>query len=285
MNKEQHLAFLASHYDRWHPRDRSYQEMLSDESGRNSFLRVRSEIELRLGREARLLDIGCGSGDLVDYLGDLLGRVSYTGIDAAERAISIARGRFPSCVFQVGDAEKLKGIEGTFDFVVSHMVFALLEDPVSALKEVSRVLALGGTFICWTPAYWRMGETEESARLASTMALFDEFTDFRARTMLNQTFRDGRLLDDALTKAFPPDSKISLEAVDLLMHRLPQNALQYFTLDMYQFSRVPDERKPDAVKRFLEHLISMKDADGLVRLRRPMCLITVSTPACSSGGE
>ena len=66
------------------------------------------------------------------------------------------------------------------------------------------------------------------------------------------------------------------------MHRLPHDVLQYFTLDMYQFSRVSDESKPRAIGRFLEHLISMKDADGLVRLRRPMCLVTVTTPKIGS---
>jgi len=282
MRKEQQLKFLASHYDYWHPRSRAYQEMLTDESGLNSFLNIRAEIEARLADQTRLLDVGCGSGDLLDYLGDRLGKISYTGIDAAERAISIARQRFPSCRFEIGDVEAMVNIESKFDLIVSHMVFALLDDPIKALKEAARVLEPGGTFVCWTPAYWRMGESEESARLASAMAVFSEFTDYPTLSERDLTFRKGDLLKDALTNAFPPGSKVTLREADLLMHRLPQEVLQFFTLDMYQFSTIPDEKKPLAVMRFLEKLISLKDDDGLVRLRRPMCLITVTTPKKNS---
>lgn len=66
-------------------------------------------------KNASVLDVGCGSGDLVPYLRNLkIGR--YLGIDIYEPAIKIAKKKYPNENFIVGDLLKKKFHR--FDFVI-----------------------------------------------------------------------------------------------------------------------------------------------------------------------
>ncbi len=54
--------------------------------------------ELKIGNKT-LLDIGCGTGTLLKYLGDRRIKTSYVGIDTNEELISIAKDRLSHGVF------------------------------------------------------------------------------------------------------------------------------------------------------------------------------------------
>jgi SAM-dependent methyltransferase len=51
----------------------------------------------------RVCDVGCGFGDLYEYLGSRFGRVTYTGIDLAPSLVEKARERHPGIDFRVQD--------------------------------------------------------------------------------------------------------------------------------------------------------------------------------------
>lgn len=63
-----------------------------------------------------ILDAGCGTGDLYEYL-QQFEEVDYTGIDIFEDGVKKARGKFPNGKFLVGDF--LEEEAGNFDFVFS----------------------------------------------------------------------------------------------------------------------------------------------------------------------
>jgi SAM-dependent methyltransferase len=56
-------------------------------------------------RPLRLLDLGCGTGLLLDYLteNNMLAKVEYTGIDIRAEVVDYCRGRWPECRFEVRD--------------------------------------------------------------------------------------------------------------------------------------------------------------------------------------
>ena len=58
------------------------------------------------------------------------------------------------------------------------------------------------------------------------------------------------------------------------MHRPPTEALTPF-LWAYSFDLIHDAHQPEAVKTLLTKLIALKEGDGLVRLRRPMAIVSV----------
>lgn len=96
---------------------------------------------VRLPESCRLLDIGCGSGELLEYLPS---HVQYTGVDINPRYIELARkkygerGRFE--LIDVNAMERLGLPKASFDTVVLYGVLHHLDD-----GEVHRVLSFAKT--------------------------------------------------------------------------------------------------------------------------------------------
>jgi len=143
-------------------RSRAVQEMFSAIAGRYDFLNhflslnidrywrraCLREVEKRLlVPMARVLDIGCGTGDLALELASL-GPVF--GCDFSHPMLRIgtekvARTPRPYPVYMMeGDALALPFAEGTFDVVVSAFVLRNLADIQRGLEEMKRVLKPGG---------------------------------------------------------------------------------------------------------------------------------------------
>ncbi len=92
-----------------------------------------------------LLDVGCGPGTITADLARFVGAGPVIGIDAAAMIIDRARGMYaphehPNVSFEVGDVYSLRFPDHTFDVVFAHQVLQHLSDPVSALREMARVV-------------------------------------------------------------------------------------------------------------------------------------------------
>ncbi len=96
-------------------------------------------------RRRRALDIGCGQGELLAALGSSFDEAVGTDTDAGMRAAAAARcSRLPSV--RVTDTP-LPELEGPFDVVTMIAVLHHL-DVEPALRDVRRLLAPGGRFLC-----------------------------------------------------------------------------------------------------------------------------------------
>lgn len=95
----------------------------------------------------QILDAGCGSGPLAKALSDR--GATMTGFDSSEAMIGLARQRLgEETELLVADlGQPLPFTEDTFDDVVASLVFHYLEDWVSPLQEIRRVLRPGGRLI------------------------------------------------------------------------------------------------------------------------------------------
>jgi ubiquinone/menaquinone biosynthesis C-methylase UbiE len=95
---------------------------------------------------ARVLDVGCGTGRLAQWIAERVGTNGVvTGIDPLEERIHIARSRGSAVRFEVGQAEDLRAFEdSSFDIVCMSSVFHWVADKAKALSEVRRVLRPGG---------------------------------------------------------------------------------------------------------------------------------------------
>ncbi len=110
----------------------------------------RAEIEalwavIGMGAGARVLDVGCGSGTTLRWLRD--DSVRAAGIDLSSASMVACRER-PTVR---GDAKRLPFRDGAFDAVLLIHVVAHLYDPLPALREVRRVLRVGGQLGLVTP--------------------------------------------------------------------------------------------------------------------------------------
>jgi ubiquinone/menaquinone biosynthesis C-methylase UbiE len=96
----------------------------------------------------RVLDVGCGTGALLERLVGRFPQVTVVGVDPVPEMLAVARRRVPSTVeLREGWAEELPFEDNAFDVVVSCSMFHYLRQPVAALMEMSRVLRPGGELI------------------------------------------------------------------------------------------------------------------------------------------
>jgi SAM-dependent methyltransferase len=96
-----------------------------------------------IGPGMRVLDIGCGSGELCALAAARGAEVA--GIDAAEGMIEIARRRLPDADLRVGPMEQLPWEDDRFDVATAVNALQFAADFVAALAEAARVVRPGGS--------------------------------------------------------------------------------------------------------------------------------------------
>jgi ubiquinone/menaquinone biosynthesis C-methylase UbiE len=103
---------------------------------------------LCIGQSARILDVGCGTGELLRALALAAPGCHLTGIDISPEMLGIARRKLDRCVeLKEGQAEALPFGDAAFDCVVSTNVFHFIRRPISALQETLRVLRPSGRVV------------------------------------------------------------------------------------------------------------------------------------------
>lgn len=105
---------------------------------------LHSLARVKLSKSSRILDVGCGAGDLLREL-DCLGFHDLTGIDAyigndivIGNDVRIAKG-------ELGDIKRV------YDLIMFHHSFEHMEDPKSVLARVRTILAPGGCCVIRIP--------------------------------------------------------------------------------------------------------------------------------------
>ena len=94
-----------------------------------------------------LLDVGCGTGFLIDMLARQR-TARYCGLDLSEEMIRVAKGKaIPGAEFAAGSADRLPYPDGSFDIVACSQSFHHYPYPEKAMQEAMRVLKPGGLYI------------------------------------------------------------------------------------------------------------------------------------------
>ena len=101
-----------------------------------------------LPERARILDLGCGTGEIVMRLARELPRASFVGVDVHAPHLELARERcrdFGARVeFRIGDAFELDLPDGSFDLAVCRHMLQAVPAPERVLAEMKRVTRRGG---------------------------------------------------------------------------------------------------------------------------------------------
>lgn len=125
-----------------------------------ALLRAESKVKLRwiqkkikalgFGREATILDVGCGAG----FLSNELAKEGYviTGLDQSDESLRVARRHdmTKSVQYINGNAYSLPFMDDHFDIVISVDFLEHIENPQRVIQEISRVLKPGGLFFYHT---------------------------------------------------------------------------------------------------------------------------------------
>ena len=94
-----------------------------------------------------LLDVGCGTGFLIDLLSGQRA-AGYCGVDLSDEMIRVAKGKgIRGAEFTVGSADRLPYPDASFDIVTCSQSFHHYPYPGKAMREAMRVLKPGGLYI------------------------------------------------------------------------------------------------------------------------------------------
>lgn len=102
-----------------------------------------------LGSPARILDLGCGTGELLASV-RALGNPNVTGIEPSETAADLARRRYGLDV-RTGSLEAAALPNATFDVVLMSHSIEHLPSPGSTLEEIRRVTTGNAHLLLWLP--------------------------------------------------------------------------------------------------------------------------------------
>lgn len=188
------IAGLSRYFGKYYWARRFYAKLISDltpESG-------------------RILEIGCGFGDLLVFLED---KFSTFGIDVSGDAIIEAKKRLKNTKLSVLKAEKTDSFSRNFfSTVIACHILEHLPDPKLAIKSVGRILKKGGVFFIVVPNTDSLGRKLKKGnwvgyRDKTHISLYEPQKWFkllqRGGFSIEKTFGDG-LWDSPYIPIIPP---------------------------------------------------------------------------------
>lgn len=150
--------------------------------------------------DARVLDVGCGSGWATRLLADYASRGKITGIDISDEMIRVARESsrsYTNVDFETASAEQLAFSDNEFTHAFSMESLYYYADIRKALKEIQRVLKPGGLFVAVVDMYWESEATHQWIDTLNVPVQLLSIQDYRS--LLEgagfDNVRDERVLD------------------------------------------------------------------------------------------
>jgi demethylmenaquinone methyltransferase / 2-methoxy-6-polyprenyl-1,4-benzoquinol methylase len=136
---EEHARRVREMFANIAPRYDLLNHLLSGNIDRRWRQRVVKRLRELVPKDARLLDVGCGTGDLSIALFENTA-VQVTGIDFCGPMLKLAKKKAPQLQFIEGDALNLPFAEASFDGLTIGFALRNLADVDRGLRELLRVL-------------------------------------------------------------------------------------------------------------------------------------------------
>jgi SAM-dependent methyltransferase len=132
----------------------------NDSSYNHVFLpNILSYIENQSAENKRILDFGCGTGELTYEIAKR--NLTITGLDISQHSIELAKHYFNHNKLRFIDKSlQESNFVDCFDIAIANMSLMDTEDLIGSLKAINKSLKCNGTFIviithpCYWPIYW-----------------------------------------------------------------------------------------------------------------------------------
>ncbi|MCP4273636.1 MAG: methyltransferase domain-containing protein [Gammaproteobacteria bacterium] len=156
--------------------------------------KLESLLELDLNRKYKVLDIGCGHGELLGHLSDAMNSESVlVGIDEIENSVEGAKENYPHLDFlREKFTDSFSFEDDCFDIVVSVDALECIPNKSALLDEVHRVLKPGGKVVF---AHWDWDTQVYNSENKSSIRKFTAaFSDWQQDWMETSDGQMGRRL-------------------------------------------------------------------------------------------
>ena len=140
-------------------------------------------------RPARVLEVGCGWGELAEWIARDTG-AEVVATDLSPHMVELARSR--GVVAQVADVQELPFADGEFDVAVAAWMLYHVPDLDRGLAELARVLRPGGRLVAVTNSRYHLLELRELVGSGPSLLKFNRengvelltphFAEYDART-------------------------------------------------------------------------------------------------------
>ncbi len=99
----------------------------------------------------RVLDVACGTGVAARRAAAITDAAAVTGLDINQAMLTVAARVSPAITWRQGDAGALPLPDAAFDTVLCQMALMFFPDPAQSLREMARVVRIGGTVAIAVP--------------------------------------------------------------------------------------------------------------------------------------
>lgn len=99
------------------------------------------------GRVNKIIDIGCASGIITNYLTSIYPQADIVGMDVYQEIIRYAKTKHPNIKFIVGDAHKIPFSNDSYDLVLCYETIEHVINPMVVLHEIKRLVKKDGVVI------------------------------------------------------------------------------------------------------------------------------------------
>jgi ubiquinone/menaquinone biosynthesis C-methylase UbiE len=212
----------------------------------------------------RILDVGCGTGEIALRLADMFPRATIVGVDIIEAHLELARRRSnhgDRVQFQTADAFALPFDDKSFDLVICRHVLQSIPTPELVLAQLIRVARSGGVLHL-------IPEDYDMIHAAPTRVDVSWFWHAAPRAYMAATGIDLHIGRNAFRhlRALPVDD-IRYDYVHVDTQRVPRDLFaQIFTAwrDGYVAACVEHLRKPESeIREYFDATIDcIRNPDG-----------------------
>lgn len=118
--------------------DRLWVQKYSLSPTRNYILKALSEIKAI--DNIKVLDLGCGPGQLINEMFEKFSNLEITGIDFSEKMLEVSKSKNPQARHIKLDADELYKLKDTFNVIICTHSLPYYKEPERVMKEICRLL-------------------------------------------------------------------------------------------------------------------------------------------------
>ncbi|MDQ3203392.1 MAG: class I SAM-dependent methyltransferase [Pseudomonadota bacterium] len=143
-------------------------ESLAASEARHWWFRARNRLILwvlrsRTGNFRNFLEIGCGTGFVLDGISRDFPEAKLFGTEYFEEGLAHARRRIPTATFEQLDARLMSDVD-RYDMIGAFDVIEHIDEDEAVLANISRALHVGGHLLVTVPQHrWLWSEADERA--------------------------------------------------------------------------------------------------------------------------